>query len=118
VADRLETRERQRMEILTQMQQLGVLGDMRRGDANPFVSELALIQVVSLEVVAARAASLLMDLERGVAVSRKHAQDFQLLAQVINLDLRRGSLARPPQINGSFHVRRGPDPGPWPYWVA
>jgi uncharacterized protein DUF6788 len=108
VADRLETRERQRMEILTQMQQLG---DMRRGgvveqylpcgkspccckksghterrccDANPFVSELALIQVVSLEVVAARAASLLMDLERGVAV----------------------------------HVRRGPDLGLWPYWVA
>ena len=46
----------------------------------------ALIQVVSLEDLAARAASLLMDLERGVAVSRKHAQDFQVLAQVINLD--------------------------------
>jgi hypothetical protein len=46
----------------------------------------ALIQVVSLEDLAASATSLLMDLERGVAVSRKHAQDFQILAQVINLD--------------------------------
>jgi hypothetical protein len=45
-----------------------------------------LIQVVSLEDLAARAASLVMDLERGVAVARKHAQDFQALAQVINLN--------------------------------
>jgi hypothetical protein len=44
------------------------------------------IQVVSLEDLAARAASLVMDLERGVAVARKHAQDFQVLAQVVNLN--------------------------------
>jgi hypothetical protein len=44
-----------------------------------------LIQVVSLEDLAAKAASLVMDLERGVAVARKHALDFQVLAQVINL---------------------------------
>jgi hypothetical protein len=44
------------------------------------------IQVVSPEDLAARAASLVMDLERSVPVARKHAQDFQILAQVINLD--------------------------------
>jgi hypothetical protein len=46
----------------------------------------ALIQVVSLEDLAARTASLLMDLERGVAVSRKHAQDLKVIAQVISLE--------------------------------
>jgi hypothetical protein len=44
------------------------------------------LQVVSLEDLAARAASLVMDLERNVPVARKHAQDFQTLAQVINFD--------------------------------
>jgi hypothetical protein len=41
------------------------------------------MQVVSLEDLAARAASLVMDLERGVPVARKHAQDFQALASVL-----------------------------------
>jgi hypothetical protein len=44
------------------------------------------IQVVSLEDLAARAASLLMDLELGASVARKYAQDFQILMQVINFD--------------------------------
>jgi hypothetical protein len=46
----------------------------------------SLTQVVSLEDLAARVASLVMDLERGVAVARKHAQELQSLAQVINFD--------------------------------
>jgi hypothetical protein len=45
-----------------------------------------LLGVVSLEDLAARAASLIMDLERGIGVARKHAQDFQVLAGVIDLN--------------------------------
>lgn len=44
------------------------------------------VQVVSPEDLAARAASLVMDLERGVPVARKHAEDFQILAEIIGLD--------------------------------
>jgi len=44
------------------------------------------IQVVSPEDLAARAASLVMDLERGVPVARKHAEDFQILVEIIGLD--------------------------------
>lgn len=45
-----------------------------------------LIQVVSLEDLAARAASLLMDIERGAKVHRKHAQDFKSLSLAISLE--------------------------------
>ncbi|MBZ5624571.1 MAG: hypothetical protein LAQ69_38600 [Acidobacteriia bacterium] len=44
------------------------------------------IEVVSLEDLAARAARLVMDLERGEEVPLKHAKDFQRLAGAIDLD--------------------------------
>ena len=44
------------------------------------------IQVTSPEDLAARAASLVMDLERGVPVARKHAEDFQILVEMIGPD--------------------------------
>lgn len=42
------------------------------------------IRVVSLEDLASRSASLLMDLEGGVAVARKHARDFEFLSQAVD----------------------------------
>ncbi len=44
------------------------------------------IQMVSAEDLAARAASLLMDLEGGSTVASKHALDFQRLVNAIDLD--------------------------------
>jgi len=46
----------------------------------------AAIQMVSAEDLAARAASLLMDLECGSTVASKHALDFQRLVNAIDLD--------------------------------
>jgi hypothetical protein len=54
--------------------------------SQPVCFGTSLIQVVSLEDLAARAASLVMDLGRSVPVARKHARDFQILAQVINVN--------------------------------
>ena len=46
----------------------------------------AAIQMVSAEDLAAKAASLLMDLEGGSTVASKHALDFQRLVNAIDLD--------------------------------
>lgn len=43
-------------------------------------------QIVSAEDLAARAASLLMDLQRRLAVAAKYAENFQRLVNVIDLD--------------------------------
>lgn len=45
-------------------------------------SPVGTIPVVSVEDLAARNASLVMDLERGHQVARKHADDFQWLAEL------------------------------------
>jgi hypothetical protein len=45
------------------------------------------LKLVSLEDLAARAARVVMDLEAGFAVSRKHAEDFLRLACATNPDL-------------------------------
>ena len=42
------------------------------------------MHVVSLEDLAARAAMLVLDLDRGEEVSAKHARDFERLIQVID----------------------------------
>jgi len=47
-------------------------------------SPLGLIPVVSAEDLAARSASLVMDLERGQEVARKHAEDFERLAEFVD----------------------------------
>jgi hypothetical protein len=44
------------------------------------------IQIVSLEDLAAREASLLMDLERGSPVPLKHAEDFERLVEGVDAD--------------------------------
>jgi len=44
------------------------------------------IQVASLEDLAARIGSVLMDLERGRVVARKHVEDFRFLSQAANAD--------------------------------
>jgi len=45
-----------------------------------------LIQVTSLDDLAARIASILMDLERGRVVARKHVEDFHFLSQAVDVD--------------------------------
>jgi hypothetical protein len=44
------------------------------------------LRVVSLEDLAARAASLVLDLEGGQEVPRKHATDFERLVDMVDLD--------------------------------
>jgi hypothetical protein len=49
-------------------------------------SSAGAIRVVSVEDLAARAAALVMDLERGQQVARKHAEDFRWLAEFADPD--------------------------------
>jgi hypothetical protein len=59
-------------------------GQVVRSQRFDFGKEL--LQVVSLEDLAARSGALVMDLERGQAVASKHATDFLQLAEVIDAD--------------------------------
>jgi hypothetical protein len=47
-------------------------------------SPIGVIPVVSAEDLAARSASLVMELERGQEVARKHAEDFEWLAEFVD----------------------------------
>jgi len=51
-----------------------------------FHFEAGAIQVVAVEDLVARTASLLIDLERGCVVARKHAQDFERLSRVVSCE--------------------------------